>query len=100
MKPARVPVIRTMATVMARSSALPANLPPEVIDREAAAEFASVSPNTFDKMVGEGTMPPSRRLHGSRKGWIVSELRAAIAKLPQLSDAETNDNSNGDNSWE
>jgi predicted DNA-binding transcriptional regulator AlpA len=86
------------AAVMARPSALPTNLPPGVITREAAAEFASVSPNTFDKMVAEGTMPAARRLHGSRKGWIVSELREAIARLPRLAEAEATGADN-DETW-
>ncbi|HWK32370.1 MAG TPA: hypothetical protein VNR51_01650 [Hyphomicrobium sp.] len=72
---------------MPRGSSLPTGLPPDVIGHDAAAEFVSVSPGTFGKMVAEGLMPSPIRLYGNRKGWIVSELREAIGKLPRLQDA-------------
>lgn len=67
---------------MARNSALPPSLPPRLLTREAAAAYASVSGGTFDKMVGDGTMPKPRKISGTRIGWDVRELDAAIDALP------------------
>jgi predicted DNA-binding transcriptional regulator AlpA len=66
---------------MARQGALPPTLPPGLINREAAAAFFGVSPNTFDEMVRDGRAPPPR-LIGRRKLWIVHELSAAADALP------------------
>ncbi|MBN8976160.1 MAG: AlpA family phage regulatory protein [Rhizobiales bacterium] len=67
---------------MARNSALPPSLPPRLLTREAAAAYASVSGGTFDKMVADGTMPKPRKISGTRIGWDVRELDAAIDALP------------------
>jgi hypothetical protein len=67
---------------MGRQLALPPNLPPRVISREAAAAYVSVSPNTFDLMVKKGLMPPAKLLFGKRRGWDVRALDAAVDILP------------------
>ena len=67
---------------MARQLALPPNLPPRLISREAAAAYVSLSPNTFDTMVEEGWMPRPRRLGDRRKAWDVRDLDSAVDSLP------------------
>ncbi len=60
---------------MARQAALPPTLPPRLIDREASAAYASVSPNTFDLLVTAGSMPKPRVIPGTRRlAWDVREL--------------------------
>jgi predicted DNA-binding transcriptional regulator AlpA len=76
---------------MARQSALPANLQPRLINREAAAAYVSVSPTTFDQMVKDGTMPQPKIIHGRRLGWDVRELDAAIDRLPKVSEDSSDD---------
>lgn len=79
---------------MARHAALPLNLPPRLICREAAAAYVSVAPGTFDKMVQDGRMPRARRVSEGRVAWDVRSLDAAIDLLP-------NDGvpMQGDDSW-
>lgn len=72
---------------MPRQLALPPNLPPRLIAREAAAAYACLSPNTFDAMVGEGLMPKPRTLGSKRLAWDVRELDAAIDALPRDGEA-------------
>lgn len=67
---------------MARISALPPTLAPRLINREAAAAYVNVSPNTFDALVKAGTMPPPVKLTGRRHAWDVRKLDAAIDNLP------------------
>ncbi|TVR11947.1 MAG: hypothetical protein EA385_00550 [Salinarimonadaceae bacterium] len=67
---------------MTRHSRLPPNLPPRLLGMEAAAAYCDVSAGTFLKMVDAGTMPPPKRIHGSRKGWCVRALDLAIDALP------------------
>src|ERR1700704_4403427 len=73
---------------MARQSALPTTLPPRLICRDAAAEYVDVSPNTFDKMIESGTMPPPRRLTMGRVAWDVRHLDRAVDLLPIEGQAE------------
>lgn len=68
---------------MPRQLALPPNLPPRLIAREASAAYACVSPNTFDDMVRDGRMPKPRMLGSKRLAWDVRELDAAIDVLPR-----------------
>jgi hypothetical protein len=65
-----------------RQSALPPNLAPRLLCREAAAAYAGVSPTTFDAMVAEGSMPPAKRVRGRRLAWDVRSLDVAIDNLP------------------
>lgn len=67
---------------MTRQAALPPTLAPRLIGRDAAAAYVSVSPNTFDAMVADGTMPKPRRLTRGRKAWDVRLLDQAIDRLP------------------
>jgi hypothetical protein len=47
----------TLASVA--QAALPPTLAPRLICRDAAAAYVGVSPNTFDKMIADGLMPPN-----------------------------------------
>ena len=67
---------------MARQHALPPTLPPRLIDRNAAAAYVSLAPNTFDLMVKDGRMPKPRKLTTGRKAWDVRLLDQAIDELP------------------
>jgi predicted DNA-binding transcriptional regulator AlpA len=74
---------RRVSGTMNRQHALPANLPPRLICREAAAAYVSVSPNKFDDMVENRIMPTPKRLSDRRIAWDVRELDAAIDALPR-----------------
>jgi hypothetical protein len=78
---------------MPRHSALPPNLAPRLIPREASAEYISVSPAKFDQMVGDGRMPKPRTID-RRRVWDIVELDVAVAALPHEGDE------GGDNSWD
>jgi predicted DNA-binding transcriptional regulator AlpA len=67
---------------MARQLALPPNLAPRLIGRDAAAAYVSVAPNTFDAMVRDGRIPRPRILTPGRKAWDVRLLDQAIDGLP------------------
>lgn len=64
-----------------RTTRLPPNLPPRLICREAAAEYAGISPSKFDEMVRDGRMPRPRRID-SRVLWDVNALNRSIDNLP------------------
>jgi predicted DNA-binding transcriptional regulator AlpA len=70
-----------------RQVALPPNLAPRLIGREAAAAYVCVSPATFDEMVRDGRMPLPRRLGDRRLAWDVRELDLAVDKLPHRAGA-------------
>lgn len=55
--------------------------------RMEAAAAIGVSATTFDKLVGNRTMP-SPRMIGGRKVWDVDEIRAAFKSLPKDGEAE------------
>jgi hypothetical protein len=67
---------------MARQSALPPNLPPRFISREAAAAYFTLAPGTFDAEVKAGRLPPAKRVSPGRKAWDVRELERAGDALP------------------
>lgn len=67
---------------MARHTELPPNLAPRLLNREAAAAYISVSPNTFDEMVKDGRMPRPKLLGSRRRAWYVRALDDAIDRLP------------------
>ncbi|MFK4385826.1 helix-turn-helix transcriptional regulator [Bradyrhizobium sp. USDA 223] len=69
-----------------RHAALPFNLPPRMLSREAAAAYVNVSPNTFDGMVAEGRMPSARKLSERRISWDRMELDAYIERLARVDD--------------
>ena len=52
-----------------------------LLRRPEAAAYAGVSPNTFDRMMGDGLMPGPKRVYG-RVLWDVRALDAAIDCLP------------------
>jgi predicted DNA-binding transcriptional regulator AlpA len=77
-----LPLSRRQRLSMARQTALPPTLPPRLINREAAAAYVSVSPNTFDQMVTDRRMPRPKLLCGRRRAWDVRALDSAIDNLP------------------
>jgi hypothetical protein len=70
---------------MASQTALPPTLAPRLINREAAAAYINVSPNTFDEMVKAGKMPRAKLLTDRRKAWDVRELDLYVDNLPSVS---------------
>jgi len=67
---------------MSRHAALPPTLAPRLINREAAAAYVNVSPNTFDEMVDAGKMPRAKLLTDRRKAWDVRQLDIYVDNLP------------------
>jgi predicted DNA-binding transcriptional regulator AlpA len=67
-----------------RYVALPPTLAPRLINREAAAAYVNVSPNTFDEMVKTGKMPKPKQIAGRRQGWDVRALDMAVDNLPTV----------------
>lgn len=61
--------------------ALPPNLPPRGLSRDAAAEYVGVSASTFDLMVRDHRMPAPRMIN-ARRVWDVRALDAAFAAVP------------------
>lgn len=56
---------------------------PAALNREQAAEYVGVSPNSFDKLVRAGEMPKGRRFKNiDRLVWRVSELDEYLARVP------------------
>jgi hypothetical protein len=66
---------------MPSQDALPPNLAPLGITREAAAAFVCVSPGKYDQMVQDGRMPPPKVIDG-RKVWDVDEVKSYFKALP------------------
>lgn len=64
-----------------RYGALPPNLPPIGLSREAAAAYIGVGATKFDEMVRDGRMPKPK-IVDSRKVWSRAALDAAFAALP------------------
>jgi predicted DNA-binding transcriptional regulator AlpA len=64
-----------------RYAALPPNLAPRGLCREAAAEYVGVSPGKFDEMVHDRRMPRPKRID-ARNVWDIRELDVAFAALP------------------
>jgi predicted DNA-binding transcriptional regulator AlpA len=76
---------------MSRQVALPPTLAPRLINRDAAAAYVNVSPNTFDEMVKAGKMPQPKLLTGRRKAWDVRALDIYIDNLPTVGIAPEDD---------
>ena len=76
-------------------------LPPpcaRLLRRPEAAAYAGVSPNTFDRMMGDGLMPGPKRVYGCVL-WDVRALDAAIDSLP--GDQNSSDAGGSDiNEWD
>jgi predicted DNA-binding transcriptional regulator AlpA len=64
-----------------RMNALPANLPPRQIAREAAAAYVGISPTKFDELVKDGRMPRPRKVD-ARRLWDVRLLDISVDQLP------------------
>jgi len=64
-----------------RHSALPANLPPIGLSREASAAYIGVGTTKFDEMVADGRMPKPKRIDG-RTVWSRKALDQAFEALP------------------
>jgi len=73
---------------MARHDALPQNLPPRGLSREAAAQYVGVSPGKFDELVKDGKMPQPLQI-GSRRLWDRRALDQAFDRLGEV--LESND---------
>ena len=86
-------------TLEARAT-LPPTLPPRLINRDAAAAYVGVSPNTFDKMIADRLMPNPRQLTERRLAWDVRQLDAAIDRLPVDGEATTDTDTATDHSWD
>ena len=65
---------------MARVHALPPNLPPRGLCREAAAEYVGLGTTKFDAMVADGRMPKPVRVDG-RTIWDKIALDKAFDAL-------------------
>jgi len=65
---------------MPRYDALPANLPPRGLAREAAAQYIGISPGKFDEMIVDGRMPKPVQIDG-RKVWDRRALDMAFEAL-------------------
>ena len=64
------------------STRLPHGVTPAALNREQAAEFVGLSPNTFDSLIASGSMPPPRHA-GARRLWIIRELERALERIPK-----------------
>lgn len=64
-----------------RSYTLPPSCPPRVLTRSQAAEYLSVSPTHFDKMVANGRVPGPVQLSEGRKGWDRRALDSFVDSL-------------------
>nr|WP_295465297.1 helix-turn-helix domain-containing protein [Mesorhizobium sp.] len=60
---------------------LAANVPRIGLSRDELAAALGVSPNSVDKMVAEGMLPPARRWH-TRRIWRVAEIDAFMSEWP------------------
>lgn len=63
---------------------------PKGLSRVSAASYIGVSPNTFLRLVEEGSMPRPR-LIGRRKFWDIKELDAFFEELPRDGEDDWND---------
>ncbi len=78
----------TKAVASTRFKALP---PPtrRGLTREESADYLSISPNTFDRLVADGLMPKPAQVYG-RKVWDVRRIDSsfdALQGLPSSSQA-------------
>jgi predicted DNA-binding transcriptional regulator AlpA len=73
---------------MPRHDALPPNLPPRGVCREAAAQYVGLSAKKFDELVGDGRMPKPIAIDGRR----VWDRRALDRAFDQLGGTETERN--------
>ncbi|MGY4618569.1 putative DNA-binding transcriptional regulator AlpA [Bradyrhizobium sp. USDA 4472] len=81
---------------MTKQTALPSQLAPRLIGREAAAAYVNLSPTVFDRLVSDGRMPKPRQLTAHRKAWDVRELDVAVDNLPKEGESE----GDADDGWD
>jgi predicted DNA-binding transcriptional regulator AlpA len=74
-----------------RQVALPPTLAPRLINRDAAAAYVNVSPNTFDELVKAGKMPAPKLITGKRKAWDVRALDLFVDNLPVAGETTPDD---------
>ena len=77
-------------------------LPPpcvRLLSRVQAAALCGVSPNTFDRMAAEGTMPGPKRVYG-RVLWDLVALNAAIDALPEDGRQSPDHDTDDSDGWE
>ena len=67
---------------MPRYDALPVNLPPRGLAREAAAQYVGISPSKFDELIADGRMPKAIQIDG-RKVWDRHALDRAFDALTE-----------------
>jgi len=73
-----------------RYNALPPNLPPLALSRDAAAQYIGVSPSKFDQLVKDGRMPKPKRID-NRRVWDRQKIELAFQQLPgESEDMEAN----------
>ena len=69
--------------------ALPPNLPPRGLCREAAASYIGISAGKFDELVERGQMPAAKRID-SRKVWDRNAVDQAFERLPVSDKSQAN----------
>ena len=74
-------------SVVPRANALPLNLPPRGLCREASAQYIGVGTTKFDEMVGDGRMPGALQIDG-RKVWDRRALDRAFDALGEAAPEE------------
>jgi predicted DNA-binding transcriptional regulator AlpA len=57
-------------------------VPRRGLSRDEAAMYVGISAGKFDELVGDGRMPPPRRIDG-RRVWDVRSLDVAFDRLPE-----------------
>lgn len=78
---------------MPRYDALPPQLPPLGLSREAAAQYVGISATKFDELVNDGLMPAPKKI-GSRKIWDRRAVVLAFSALRGDEDAGEDDDYN------
>ncbi len=74
---------------------LPVSCPPRGLPRVQSAVYVGVKTTLFDEMVGDGRMPPPKRIN-SKTVWDRLELDVAFTALPSDEDSNPNPWDSGD----
>ena len=93
--PPSISDLKKRARESRNQSVLPLSLPPRLVSCAVAAEYVSMSANTFVKMVKDGRMPKPRSLGERRVAWDIEEVDLAVDRLPK-----SNPDFQDDNLWE
>jgi hypothetical protein len=81
--------------MMARQTALPPALAPRLVGLAKAAAYVDASPNTFRRMVVNGTMP-APKMFGPQEKWDLREIDRAVDELPIKAASGASDDTWGD----